>query len=214
MNSPQALLNTNQNNISKDTSTEILSSTDKKALDLLGAGVTVAQTAAAIGVTESRIAQLLSDDYFAERLASVRFEALAKHNERDNEYDKIEDQLIKQLKSTLPMVMQPEKIVRMLQVINSAKRRGASSPDAIHQKQTVIQLQLPIQIINRFATNGINQVVSVDAEDGNSKQSMVTVQSGQMKKLVEHQRELDAEKNLFLKETGNKQKTLSQYGFD
>jgi hypothetical protein len=184
-----------------------LNSTDQRALELLGAGVSTAQTALAIGVSESRIAQLLSDDDFSGRLAERRFASLAKHNARDEEYDQIEDQLIKQLKTVLPLVIQPEKIARLLQVVNQAKRRGASSPDNIVQKQTVIKLQLPVQIINKFSTNSSNQVVTV--HDGVQEQSMVTVQSGQMKKLAAvHKEQEDAIRSEHVREA----RVLNKFG--
>lgn len=160
-----------------------LSGTENRVMELLASGVTVPQVAAAIGISESRIAQLLSNDLFASELGTRRFKALAKHNARDSEYDDIEDKLIKQLKDTLPMLMQPEKILRAIQVINAAKRRGTSSTGAITEKQTVIKLTLPIQVLNKFSTNASNQVVTV--ETGRKIQSMVTVQSGHMTTLVD-----------------------------
>jgi predicted transcriptional regulator len=160
-----------------------LSSIDSRVLELLSQGATSAQTASALGISESRVSQLLSDERFAEQLSSNRFQALAKHNERDSHYDRIEDKLLKQLEQVSPMLMQPEKIARVLQIVNQAKRRGASSVDHIHQQQTVIQLHLPTKIVNRFQVNGQNQVTQLETEDGKS-QSMVTIQSGQMKRLA------------------------------
>src|SRR5437899_1397609 len=160
-----------------------LSSIDSRVLDLLSQGASAAQTAAALGLSESRVSQLLSDERFANQLASNRFEALQKHNERDSKWDQIEDKLLTQLERTVPMIMQPEKIARVLQIVNQAKRRGASSVEHIHQQQTVIQLHLPTKIVNRFQVNGQNQVVTLQTEDG-KQQSMVTIQSGQMKKLA------------------------------
>lgn len=160
-----------------------LSSIDNRVLDLLSQGATAAQTAAALGISESRVSQLLSEERFASALAANRFDALQKHNERDSKWDAIEDKLLNSLERTIPMIMQPEKIARVLQIVNAAKRRGASSVDHIHQQQTVIQLHLPTKIVNRFQVNGQNQVVNLQTEDGKS-QSMVTIQSGQMKKLA------------------------------
>lgn len=197
----------------------VFTSNQARALELLASGVTVAQTAAAIGLTEARVTQFLSEDSFAAELASRRFKALAKHNARDDEYDAMEDTLIKQLKQAIPMLMQPERIVRVLQIINNAKRRGTSSPDAVTQKQTVIKLQLPVQIINRFSTNSLNQVVTV--ENASSKQSMLTVQSGQMKKLVAEHKEKDTieaerlknDPSSFINDT-RPDKNFAKFGFD
>lgn len=188
-----------------------LSSIDQRALELLSTGVTAAQCAAALGLSESRIAQMLSEDSFATRLAEMRFAALAKNNARDEQYDECEDQLLKQLKQVIPMVMQPEKIARLLQVVNQAKRRGSSSPEHLVQKQTVIRLQLPVQIINRFQTNAQNQVVTI--ENGEETQSMVTIQSGQMKKLADQAVMANQEEQNALRlENDKREKSLRQFG--
>lgn len=187
-----------------------MSSTDQRALELLGSGVSVTQTALAIGVSESRIAQLLSDDTFSTRLAEKRFDSLAKNNARDAQYDEAEDKLLGQLKQVIPMVMQPEKIARLLQIVNQAKRRGASSPDHITAKQTVIRLQLPVQIVNKFSTNSANQVVTIDNESGS--QSMVTVQSGHMKHLVKEYKERQNEEQS-LRIESDRRNTGAKFGF-
>lgn len=158
-----------------------LSSIEQRVLDLLSSGVTPSQCASALGISESRVSQLLSVESFAQALAANRFESLKKHNARDSDYDEMEDKLIKQFKAALPMIMDPMKMVRALQLVNQMKRRGSSSVDAIVQKQTVIQLQMPVVLVNRFKVNGNNQVISVGA--GQEAKEMVTIQSGHMKML-------------------------------
>lgn len=164
--------------------------TEERALKLLASGVTAANAAVALGISDSRISQLVSDESFASKLVALKFESLQKHNARDEEYDGIEDVLIEQLKLAIPMMMQPEKIARVLSMINSAKRRGASSPDSVLQKQQVVRLTIPIQILNRFSTNSAQQIISVNDED------MITVQSGRMNTLLEeNQNELKSRRD-------------------
>ena len=164
--------------------------TEERALKLLASGVTAANAAVALGISDSRISQLVSDESFASKLVALKFDSLQKHNARDEEYDGIEDVLIEQLKLAIPMMMQPEKIARVLSMINSAKRRGASSPDAVLQKQQVVRLTIPIQILNRFSTNSAQQIISVNDED------MITVQSGRMNTLLEeNQNELKSRRD-------------------
>lgn len=149
-------------------------STEKRALELLGTGgVSQEQVAAALGVTASYISQLMSQEEFAEAVTSARFIALQSHSERDSRYDKVEDALLEKLETTLPLMHKPLEIARTLQIINGAKRRGAGSPDAGVQKQTVITLVLPTQIIDRFSskTNLSNQVLEVNG------QQLLTIQS-------------------------------------
>jgi predicted transcriptional regulator len=149
-----------------------------RALSLLSSGVTADQTALALGLTPSAISQMVSDEIFAGELAKQKFEALRKHNARDDELDALEDQIIESLKQVAGMVMDPLKLTRMLAVINAAKRRGASSPEQVVQKQTIIKLNLPVTLMQKFVVNANNQVVSVGAQD------LVTIQSSRMKSLA------------------------------
>jgi hypothetical protein len=209
---------------------QVLSPQEQRILSLLSDGVSVSQVATAIGVSDSRIAQLISDDYFAARLAERRFENLRKHNARDAVYDELEDKLLAQLKSAAPMIMQPEKIARVLQMVNQAKRRGSASPESIHEKQTVIRLQLPIQIVNRFSTNSQGQVTTVNSTEvtdvesiraprvsAPTTQSMVTVQSGQIKKMADAQAAESAIADAKIRELQNEylreSRALQKFGF-
>jgi hypothetical protein len=155
-----------------------LSATEDKALKLLGSGLGPEIVANATGVTTSRISQLLSDPQFAAQVSELRFKNLQKHNDRDDKYDSLEDTLLRQLKDVLPLMMRPLEIIRAISVINSAKRRGASSPQEVTNHNTIVSLTLPINIIQKFTTNINNQVISAGSQD------LVTVQSSAMQKLV------------------------------
>lgn len=154
-------------------------STEDKALALLGSGVQPEQVASALGVTASRISQLLADEVFAGQVVSIRYENLQKHNVRDDAYDGIEDKLIEKLKSSLPLMFKPETILRAIQTINGAKRRGQSKPEQITDQQTIVNLVLPTQITQKFTTNINNQVVNAGG------QNLQTMQSGNLLALAE-----------------------------
>lgn len=168
-----------------------LSSVEDRALVLLGQGISPERTADACGVSVSRISQLLSDEQFAAKVTALKYEALQKHNEQDNSYDDIERALTTKLKDSIPLMMRPMEILKAVQVINAAKRRGSSAPETIHEKQTVVAINLPPVIINNFTslvpvTNNLNQVVKVGETD------LVTMQSGTL--LNKHKATLEAAK--------------------
>lgn len=156
-------------------------STEERALSLLGAGVSAESTAAALGVSVSRISQLLSSEGFASQVSELRFKNLAKHNERDSKLDTLEDTIINKLENSLGLVVRPMELTRILQVINAAKRRGSSTPEAITEKQQIVQLTMPVNILNNFAVqvNINNQVTQV------GEQSLLTIQSGALLKTIE-----------------------------
>jgi hypothetical protein len=157
----------------------IPTSLDERALKLLGSGVLPEQVAAALGVTAGRISQLLSDDVFAEKVATLRYANLQQHNERDSAYDSIEDELLTKLRNSLPLMIRPDTILKAIGVINSAKRRGQSAPHQVTNQQTVVQLVLPTLIAQKFSVNSNNQVIRTGEQD------LLTMQSGNLLARVE-----------------------------
>lgn len=155
------------------------SSTEDRALTLLGSGVSAEQTALALGISVSRISQLLSTEEFARQVAELRFTNLQKHNEIDASYDNIEEQLIAKMRELLPMMYRPMEILKAISIINAAKRRGQSAPQAITAQQQVITLNMPTQIIQKFTTNIHNQVIQAGTQE------LLTIQSNSLLKKVE-----------------------------
>jgi predicted transcriptional regulator len=151
--------------------------TEAQALDLLGAGANPTQVAAALGVSESLISQFLSQEHFSKQVAERRYHSLLKHNNRDNKLDELEDLLIKKLENIIPYMHKPHEIIHAFTKINQAKRRGSSAPESISQQQTVITLNLPMQIIQSVQVNSANQVIRA------GDQQLTTVQSGRLPQL-------------------------------
>ena len=160
-------------------------STEERALTLLGQGVGPEAVAAALGVSASAISQFLSHSNFATKFAELRYQALAKHNTRDNSYDSLEDALLEKMKDLLPFMVRPMEVLKAIQVINAAKRRGSSAPESITNQQTVITLNIPTKIVQHFSVNTMNQVIQA------GQQPLLTVQSSALANLVDtHKRAL------------------------
>lgn len=140
-------------------------STEERALHLLGAGIAVEATAAALGVSPSRISQLLAEEQFADKVSDLRYQNLQKHNNRDAKYDAVEDTLLEKLESSLPLMIKPQDILRAVSTINSAKRRGQSSPDQVVNQQNIVNLILPQVITERFTVNIDNQVTRAGEQE-------------------------------------------------
>lgn len=156
--------------------------TESRALALLGSGVAPETVAASLGVSPSRISQLLSDDNFASQVATLRFENLQKHNVRDSSYDSLEDALIEKMQDCIPLMHRPMEILKAISVINAAKRRGQSTPESIIEKQQIVNLTIPVQVINKFQTNLQGQVTSID------DRPLVTIQSGSLDTLLKNRK--------------------------
>jgi hypothetical protein len=160
-----------------------LTTTTERALSLLGSGVGPEQTALALGVSPSYISQLLSDEQFSIKVAELRFNNLAAHSARDSSYDQLEEQLIDKIKDLLPLMIRPMEVLKAIQVINAAKRRGQSAPESIINQQNIVQISMPTTIINNFTVNKENQAV----QTGN--QELVTIQSGVLLKGMQNDAE-------------------------
>jgi predicted transcriptional regulator len=152
-----------------------------KALELLGQGVSQEQTALALGVSARAISQLMAQDEFAQKVQELRFNNLQSRNIRDATLDKLEDEAIKRLDSLMPLVMKPMEATRILQVVNAAKRRGASAPEHITNTREVVNLTLPVSIVAQFqiSTTSDNRVISA------GDQELVTIQSHRLGNLLE-----------------------------
>ena len=159
---------------------------EEKALVLLGQGLSPEVVGSAVGLSASRISQLLSQDDFKDEVTKARFENLQAHSRRDGELDALEDTLIGKLSSNLGLLFKPMEIVRALQVVNAAKRRGQSGQQAISQQNVVVQLNLPLAIRNQFVVSSNNQVVKVGQEDSEEgMQELLTIQAGRLLKNLE-----------------------------
>lgn len=155
--------------------------TAERALNLLGSGVPAVQVAQSCGVSESRISQLMSQHEFSEAVQRLRFDRLQKQNLRDEEWDSLEDSAVDRLKKRIDsgMIHDTNQLLRVAQIANSAKRRGVASPDSNQGAQSqIVQLVLPVQIVNKFTKDSSNRVITA------GDQTLVTVQSGSMQKLL------------------------------
>lgn len=161
----------------------VATGTEDRALSLLGSGVGAEAVANALGVSPSRISQLLANKEFADQVATLRYENLQQHNSRDAAYDNLEDKLLVKLKNAIPLMFKPADISKALQAVNMAKRRGQSAPDQVTNQQNIVNLILPTQITQKFTTNINNQVVKAGHQD------LVTMQSGNLLSLTENNRE-------------------------
>lgn len=159
--------------------TSTTSTTEERALTLLGQGVPPTAVANALGVDISRISQLLSDETFSARVTEKKFESLSKHNERDTKIDSLEDALLQKLGDTMPFMTRPMEILKSFSVLNAAKRRGQTAPESLTARQTIIQLNIPQIIVEKFQSNIHNQVIQVGS------QTLVTIPSGQLLKQIE-----------------------------
>lgn len=166
---------------SSNKSTSPNKSIEERALALLSQGIDHNIVANAIGVSPGRISQLLSEEVFSTKLVELTYNSLIDASTRDKKYDSLEDKLIAKLESCLESMYKPFEIMRALQTINSAKRRGSLSPENLLPKTAeTVSLNLPTHLMTIFApgsqvnvqVNIHNQVIKA------GDQELITMQSG------------------------------------
>ena len=164
-------------------STSTTTFTEDRALVLLGQGIAPTMVASALGVSVSRISQLLSDATFAAEVAELRYKSLLKHNHTDSRYDKMEEDLQARMENLIPFMMKPFEVLKAIQIINAAKRRGLAATDAPAERSTVVNLTLPTNIFNLHVVQNIQVNVNNQVTKAGD-QELVTIQSGQMDKML------------------------------
>jgi hypothetical protein len=143
---------------------------------LLGTGLTPEIVGSAVGCDPSYISQLMADDAFAQEVAVLRMSALTANNERDKNIDGIEDNLITALRDAVEtkQIYKPREILQAFAVVNSAKRRGIPAREAAVVNNTIVTLNMPVQVIKNYTINGGGEVVGVD------KETLVTMPTNQL----------------------------------
>lgn len=144
--------------------------------ELLGTGLGPETVASAVGCDVSYISQLLADEDFAAEVATRRTVSLTANSRRDLSLNAIEDNLIAQLADVVKegAFYKPRDILQAMAVVNRAVRRGAPVTNAGAVVNTVIQLQLPTTVIQKFVTSRTNEVIEVDGA------TMVTMPAHQL----------------------------------
>lgn len=138
-----------------------------KIKEMLGFHIPNNVVASALGVSESLISQLLSEEEFAREVQDLKLKNTLQHVTRDREYDSIEDTLINKLKEKLENGLsftKPSEILAAIRIVNGAKRRSTPSEvGTTAGARALINLQLPTgtEFAARFVLNGNNQVIEV-----------------------------------------------------
>jgi hypothetical protein len=160
-----------------------MASTADRIKELLGNGLSNEITATAVGVDPSYVSQLMSDPVFSEEVISKRIQTLSSATVRDRSWDGIEDSLLQSLAQKIEqnLIYKPMDILRALAVVNSAKRRGATSQEAMVTHKTVVTLNLPTIVVNSYKKSAQGEVIEVETADGN-KQTLVTMTAAALMK--------------------------------
>lgn len=135
----------------------------ERGLALLGSGLKPVDVATAIGCDPSLVSQWLMDDAFRQQVLALRLQNLQANTLRDKRIDQIEDDLIEKLQENIKYMTKPRDILMAFNIVNAAKRRGATAAGDISLTQNVVTINLPPAAKNFFfpKTNAQGEVIQV-----------------------------------------------------
>ena len=153
-----------------------MASSAEKIKELLGSGLSNEVVATAVGVHPSYISELMANDIFREEVVALRSRSLVAASSRDRTWDTLEEKLLAKLDDAIDhgMIYKANDLLRAAAVVNNAKRRGVSAPEALHKQQQVVVLNVPVTVVNAFKKNVMGEVIEVTKPDGEA-QSLVTM---------------------------------------
>ena len=126
--------------------------------------ITQADVAKVLNVTESYVSQIVSAPDFQQKLSAARVKNLVEETEHDDKLSKTEAKALERVHTMLDYVTKPIEAARIFQILNTAKRRGVTEAEkalVVNSQNTVVMLQLPDVVKQKFITNANNEVVQI-----------------------------------------------------
>ena len=126
--------------------------------------ITQADVAKVLNVTESYVSQIVSEPDFQQKLSAARVKNLVEETEHDDKLGKTEAKALDRVNTMLDYVTKPLEAARIFQILNASKRRGVTEAEkalVVNSQNTVVMLQLPEVVKQKFITNANNEVVQI-----------------------------------------------------
>lgn len=133
----------------------------ERLLGLLAAGVSQTVAAAAVGVTDAYVSQLLDSQEFRDALSLKRVARLEQSVEHDDTIESAEKKALDTVVSKLPFVRSATEAARIFQILNSAKRRNSQDVDKTPEQLQQVAIVLPKAAQVHIQVNTLNQVIDV-----------------------------------------------------
>lgn len=137
------------------------SSTRDHALTLLSQNISPSQVAAACGVSESAISQLLSDEDFAAALADRTQAATAQDLAYDSRLDEAESLYLANIEKRAPFANLQQSL-QAFRILNQARRRKDSRIQAPQGGGVAVTINVPVSILPQYVKNANAEIIEVD----------------------------------------------------
>lgn len=134
----------------------------ERIIEMLGNGVSATAVAAALGVTDGYVSQVLNEEGVTEKVQELRAAKYAAFAQEDDDLNKAEAAALRRVNQLLPLMTKPTDAARVFSILNAAKRKVGSVESAAPVGATIIQIALPEAAKVSFTLSSDRQVVEVE----------------------------------------------------
>jgi len=136
-------------------------STEELLIAYLAQNIPSSQAAAAVGISESRVSQLLNDPDFAQKLEAQKVAISSKDVSFDDNLDTVEETLLENVLKRAPF-MDAKASLLGLRVVSGISRRRDRRVNPPERIGTVVNIMLPAALTPHYVMNGQSEIVEVE----------------------------------------------------
>lgn len=153
--------------------------TRERIIEMLGNGIAATHVAAALGIDDSYVSQILAEDGVEEQVRSLRAARFGELAAMDERLDTVEEVALRKVEALLPFTTKASEAARIYSLLNAARRKTGAAASNVPAGATILQLNLPPRTQLNFTMAANKEVVEVEGR------SMATLPAKSMAKLLE-----------------------------
>ena len=139
-------------------------STRDLVLEMLSQGLPPSVVAGTIGVTESAISQLMSDEDFAAEVQAKRVAQSKEDQQYDQKLDRAEETFLDRIEQKSGMA-NLQQSMQAFKILNGAKRKKERSTGPATQNiGTIVNITLPVIVAPKYLLNQQSEIVEVEGK--------------------------------------------------
>lgn len=140
-----------------------------RIIELLGNGIPATNVAEALGVSDSYISQIMSEEGVMEQVQAKRAVRFSKFADRDDFLEQAEEAALKRAAYLIPFMTKAGEAARVYSMLNNAKRKTSMQNANTAAPSTIVNLNIPTTARVNFTMSSDKQVIEV------AGRSMVTM---------------------------------------
>lgn len=132
-----------------------------QVIEMLSSGIGAAAVASALGLTDSAISQILSEEGIAEAVSEKRAARFHQFSSHDAAIHSAEEKALEKLGRAIDFAVRPGELARIFQILNSAKRVTTDQGLPQQAPSTTVTIHIPEAARVEFTVTQEKQVVEI-----------------------------------------------------